>query len=426
MSNQPLQAVILAGGESSRFWPLNSKHKSLLRIMGKPLIWYTLNELREIGIDDAIIVQGPSRDAERELENFPLSIKNLRYVVQREPKGMGNAVLSARDYIKNPFFELHASRINCGNIAKLMIQCQKKTGAKMVLAGERTLTPWLYGVARMEGGRVIEIVEKPAEGREPSNINVTGVRLLDPGIFKYLETIEGTRSNNDVFEVAMSQFAAENDTRIVMFDDNTKSVSFKYPWHLLAARDYLFNKFLTKKQIAKSAWIAKSAMVEGNVFIGENVKIYEGAVIKGPCYIGDNSIVGNNSIVRDYCDLENGAMVGALCEASRTIFQPDVHVHSGYIGDSILDRGVRVGAGLITANVRLDRESISARVKKEKDGVKILSKVDTGLKSLGAIIGQNTKIGCRATILPARFIGKNCQVGAGSVISRNVDDGQKI
>ena len=181
---------------------------------------------------------------------------------------------------------------------------------------------------------------------------------------------------------------------------------------MFKAQKYLFDKFLTKKTIAKSAWVAKNAMIEGNVFIGENVKIYEGAVIKGPCYIGDNSIVGNNSIVRDYCDLENGAMVGALCEAGRVIFQPDVHVHSGYFGDSILDRGVRVGAGAITANVRLDRRAeISARVKKEKDGVKVLAKVDTGLKSLGTIIGENSKIGARATFMPGRFIGKNCFVG---------------
>ncbi|MFZ3100460.1 MAG: hypothetical protein WA103_04520, partial [Minisyncoccales bacterium] len=137
-------------------------------------------------------------------------------------------------------------------------------------------------------------------------------------------------------------------------------------------------------------------------------------------------IVGNNSVVRDYCDLENGAMAGAFCEVTRTIFQPDVHIHSGYIGDSILDRGVRVGAGAITANVRLDRGQISARVKKEKDGVKVLAKVDTGLKALGTIAGQNSKIGARVTILPARFIGKDCQIGLGAAVARNLDDNQKI
>jgi len=51
-------------------------------------------------------------------------------------------------------------------------------------------------------------------------------------------------------------------------------------------------------------------------------------------------------------------------------FQPGVHVHSGYFGDSILDSGCRAGAGTVTANARLDREEIKAQVKREKNGEK--------------------------------------------------------
>jgi len=69
-----LPAIILAAGKSARFWPLNARHKSLLKIMGKPLIWYTINALREIGIGDIIIIQGPSRDIEIELNPFNLKI----------------------------------------------------------------------------------------------------------------------------------------------------------------------------------------------------------------------------------------------------------------------------------------------------------------------------------------------------------------
>jgi len=62
------QAVILAAGESSRFWPLNQKHKSLFKIMGRPLIWYTIESLKKAGIKDIIIVQGPKKDIEEELK----------------------------------------------------------------------------------------------------------------------------------------------------------------------------------------------------------------------------------------------------------------------------------------------------------------------------------------------------------------------
>lgn len=422
--NNQLQAVILAAGESSRFWPLNSKHKSLLQIMGKPLIWYTIDGLRRIGVKDIVVVQGASRNVEEGLKEF--NLEDIKYAIQQEPKGMGDAIMSAKDHIAGQFFVLNAGRIDCQEIAAGMLDKSRQTGAKMVLAGQKTDKTWLYGIARLDGDKVLEVMEKPAEGKEPSKIKVTGVYLLDNKIFGYIGKVLGSANQNEEFEVAMSHYAKENDARIVILDSDYQSVSLKYPWHLFDAQKYLFDKYLEKKQIAKSARIAKNAVIEGNVHIGENCKIYEGAVIKGPCYIGDNSVIGNNSVVRDNCNLEAGAMVGALCEAARTIFQPDVHIHSGYIGDSILDRGVRVGAGAITANVRLDRGQISARVKKEKDGVKVLAKVDTGLKALGTIAGQNSKIGARVTILPARFIGKNCQIAAGATISHNLDDNQKI
>ncbi len=58
------QAVILAAGESSRFWPLKQRHKSLIKIMGRPLICYTIERLKKSAIKDIIIVQGPKKDIE--------------------------------------------------------------------------------------------------------------------------------------------------------------------------------------------------------------------------------------------------------------------------------------------------------------------------------------------------------------------------
>ena len=424
-NNQSLQAVILAGGESLRFWPLNSRHKSLLRIMGKPLIWYTIDGLRKIGVEDIVIVQGLKRDIEEELKNFP-EIKKISYVIQPEANGMSGAMIAVKSRIKGQFFAVFAHSVDCQGVAEKMLEKSRRTGAKTVLVGQETKDPWLYGVARLEGDKLLEVIEKPEQGKEPSNIKINGIYLLDNRYFDYLEKVIGAVHFNKEFETAVSAYAKENDSRIVELDRDYEGISLKYPWHLFKVRKYLFDNFLTKKTVARSAWVAKTAIIEGNVFIGENVKIYEGAVIKGPCYIGDNSIVGNNSIVRDYCNLESGTMVGALCEAGRVIFQPDVHIHSGYFGDSILDRGVRVGAGAITANVRADRGEISVLVKKEKNSVKEAAKIGAGLKSLGVIIGENSKIGARATFMPGRFIGKNCFVGPSTVVMHNIDDNRKI
>ncbi len=425
MNTEKLQAVILAAGESSRLWPLNGQHKSLLRIMDKPLIWYTIRGLRKTGVGNIVIVQGPDRGIEEELKNFP-EIEDISYAIQPEANGMSGAMMAAQEHVKGQFFVVFAHAVDCDHVCAKMLEKIHHTGAKMVLVGQETQTPWLYGIVGLEGDKVLELIEKPEEGKEPSNIKVKGVYLFDENYFDYLKKVLGTAHFNQEFEAAASAYAKENDARIVLLDKDYQGISLKYPWHLFGVQKYLFDKFLIKKTIAKSAKIAKNAIIESNVFIGENAKIYEGAVIKGPCHIGDNAVVGNNSVVRDYCDLEDGAMVGAFCEVARTIFQSEVHVHSGYFGDSILDRGVRVGAGAITTNVRVDRGEISFLVKKEKNGVKETAKIGTGLKSFGVIIGQNSKIGARATFMPGRFIGKNCQVGSNRLVMRNVEDGGSL
>jgi len=421
MDKTPLQAVILAAGESSRLWPLNAKHKSLLMIMGKPLVWYTIDGLRRAGVKDIVVVQGPKRDMEEELKNFP-EIGDIKYVIQPEANGMSGAMMAAKDHIKGQFFVVFAHSVDCQEVCVKMLEKSRKTQAKMVMVGQETRDPWLYGVMRFEGDRLYEVIEKPEQGKEPSNIRVRGIYLLDSRYFDYLDKVAGTVHFNIEFEAALSAYARENDSRIVILDNDYKVISLKYPWHLFKVQKYIFNNLLTKKQISGSAQIAKSAAIEGNVVVGENVKIFEGAVVKGPCYLGDNTVIGNNSIVRDCCDLEEGALVGALCEVTRTVFQPNVHVHSGFIGDSILAGGVRVGAGAITTNVRIDRGEVSVLVKKEKDGVKKIDKVATGLKSLGVIVGENTKIGARTTFMPGRFIGKNCLVGPATLVMHNIDD----
>ncbi len=175
----------------------------------------------------------------------------------------------------------------------------------------------------------------------------------------------------------------------------------------------LIDKYL-KSQIAESAKISKNVIIEGKVHIGENTKILENAVIKGPCYVGDNCIIGNNALVREYTNLEDNVMIGANAEVTRCIFQKDVHIHSGYFGDSIFGKGCRVGAGTVTANVRIDREEVKSVVKGEKIG--------TGLNSLGVIMGENSKTGINCSFMPGILIGSNCVVGPKSVVSENIGD----
>lgn len=389
------QAIILAAGESSRFWPLNTQHKSLLKIMGRPLIWHTIEGLKKAGIKDIIIIQGPRKDMEKELSFFSkeLSSLEIKYLVQPEPKGMGDAIFRAKDFLQEEFFVLNAERVDVEDYIKPILEKHKSSGTKLVLLGAETDKPQLYGILDFAGDRAKRIIEKPEKGKEPSNMKVVGVYLLPREFLDYYKRIP---EHIYAFEDALSLYMREKDTRLAI--SREKDISLKYPWHLFSVTKYLLEKKLGRKK----------------VYIGKNVKIFEGAVIKGPCYIGDNCIVGNNALVRDYTDLEEGAMVGAQAEVARCVFQKNTHIHSGYLGDSIFGENCRVGAGTVTGNIRLNREEIKSTIKGEKIG--------TGLNTLGVIVGNDTKIGINASLMPGILIGSNCIIGPASVVFENIED----
>jgi len=405
------QAVILAAGESSRFWPLNYRHKSLFYLMGKPIIYWNLRGIEEAGLKKVIIVQSPKKDVEEELEKFKFKKIKIQYLIQPRPLSTGNALWQARNFLKTPFFLLNADVLNSKEILEEMLKKIKKE-KKPCLAGQKTKTPWLFGMMELKGDRILKIVEKPKKGKEPSDIKVVGVYYLEPRFFYHYQKV---RKNPHDLEDALSEYMKENEVKLALLKkaEEETPAFLKYPWHLFNLRKYLFDNFL-KEKIEKSAKISKNAIVEGRVYIGKNTKILEGAIIKGPCYIGDGCLVGNNSLVRDYTDLEENVIIGALCEVARSIFQKGATTHSGYFGDSIIGEGTKIGAGTITSNVRLERGEIFSEVKGEK--------INTGLKSFGAVIGRNTFVGTNVNIMPGKFIGSNCIIFPNSLIRENIRD----
>ncbi|GAH65433.1 unnamed protein product, partial [marine sediment metagenome] len=267
-----MQAVILAAGESSRFWPLNQRHKSLLKIMGRPLIFYTIESLKKAGIKDIIIVQGPKKDIEQELKSYDLGI-DIKYVIQEEPKGMGNAVMEAQELISEPFFTLHAHKVDVGDYIKPMIEKFKESKAELMFLGIKTDQPWLYGMLQLEGDKAKGLIEKPEKGKEPSNIKVAGIYLLPTKFFEYYKKVP---EHQYAFEDALDLYMKENEARVTIVEKEPSS--FKYLWHLFEVTKLLMNSLIQKQEIHPSAKILKNVTIEGNVYIGKNTKVFEGAV----------------------------------------------------------------------------------------------------------------------------------------------------
>ncbi|MDP2663961.1 MAG: DapH/DapD/GlmU-related protein, partial [bacterium] len=158
----------------------------------------------------------------------------------------------------------------------------------------------------------------------------------------------------------------------------------------------------------------ENVVIEGEVFIGDNVNVGANTFISGPCFIGKNSKIGASNVLRGPVNLEEGVVTGAFAEIKNCLVQKGTHFHSGYFGDSVIGENCRFGAGFVTANRRIDRGNIKALVKDKK--------IDTGLTYFGMVAGNDSSFGIQSGTMPGTLIGSNCVIGPGALVFENLGD----
>lgn len=397
------QAVLLAGGNSSRFYPFNSiGHKSLVELCGKPLIIHTLLELEKRGIKDVIIVEGSTQPISKSISLSEFKNLKIKFVTQKKPLGMGDGLLSAKNLLEPSFFLLNAYHFEVVEmISELEVSVESDLDIAVLTKEEKDLSQ--FGMVVREKGKT-RIVEK--EGKN-AGVRIVGAYLLSK---EFVDILNSVKLHEYNFEDALSEYS--NKYELVLVDAKNPTFSLKYPWNILDAKDFILN--ISKPSISKSAKISKSAEIIGDVVIESGVKIMEGVVIKGPAYIGENAFIGNNVVLRDGVCIEKGAMIGANMEIKNAVVMKNTTTHSGFIGDSVVGVNTKIAAGFNTANVRLDRQEISAVVKEKKVG--------TGKKSFGVIIGNNTSIGIKVGTMPGVIVGNDVIIGPGTTVMENIPD----
>jgi NDP-sugar pyrophosphorylase family protein len=148
-------------------------------------------------------------------------------------------------------------------------------------------------------------------------------------------------------------------------------------------------------EVPKGVILEKKELIS----IGKGTVIEPGVMIKGPCIIGKNCTISHGAYVREEVILGNDCHIGHSTEVKHSILLDGAKAtHFVYVGDSILGNAVNLGAGVKCANLRLDRGDIWVEV----DG----KKVNTGLKKLGAIVGDLVQIGCNSVLNPGTLMGK--------------------
>ena len=170
-----------------------------------------------------------------------------------------------------------------------------------------------------------------------------------------------------------------------------------YPWEILPK----ISEFIVKlgetlpseeyDKVGDNVWIAKDAKVFDSAYINGPVIIDHGAEVRHCAFIRGNAIVGKNCVVGNSTELKN------------VILFNNVQVpHYNYVGDSILGYKAHMGAGSITSNVKSDKTNVTIMIGDDK--------IETGLKKMGAMLGNNVEVGCNSVLNPGTVIGQQTNV----------------
>jgi NDP-sugar pyrophosphorylase family protein len=167
----------------------------------------------------------------------------------------------------------------------------------------------------------------------------------------------------------------------------------EYPWELIARVDEIVGELL---RCAPEGY----REIEKGILVGENVKIADSARIEPPTIIGANSEIRHGAYLRGNVIIGENCVIGNSSELKSAILLDRVQVpHYNYVGNSMLGNRSHLGAGAICSNLKSDGSNVIVHTEDKR--------YNTGMRKLGAILGDGVEIGCGCVLAPGCIVGKN-------------------
>lgn len=428
-----LAVVILAAGKGTRM--KSALPKVLHGIAGRPMVQHVVNAAAALDPLNTVVVYGHGGEKVREA----VQGTNLRWAEQAEQLGTGHAVAQALPYLEEDVVLVlygDVPLIRPETLREFVARVNERTLALMTLTMD---DPSGYGrIVRGEDGKVQRIVEQKDASEDEKRIPEinTGILACTRGFLS--ESLPALSNNNAQGEYYLTDLIA----MAVEKGMTVETAQPAFPWEVDGVNDrvqlarlervYQLNQAEALMragvtlmdparldvrgdvQVAGDVMMDVNVVLEGKVTIESGVRIGPNCLIRD-AHLGAHTVVEANSVidgarVGEHCqvgpfarlrpgtELAAKAKVGNFVETKKaTIGEGSKVNHLTYIGDSRIGKGVNVGAGTITCNY---------------DGV---NKYQTIMKD-GAFIGSNSSLVAPVTI------GENATIGAGSTITRDVED----
>jgi glucose-1-phosphate thymidylyltransferase len=337
-----MRALITAGGRGTRLRPLtHTSNKHLIPIANKPMIHYALEAVAAAGIRDVGIVLNPDTGEElrRALGDGTVWGLAITYVVQEAPLGLAHVIQVAEKYLRGePFTFFLGDNVVVGGIRQFVERFQAQ-GDHCHLVLARVRDPQRFGVAEVQGGRVVRVVEKPR--RPASEFAVTGIYVYDAPIFEAVHAIRpSARGELEISDA--HQYLLDHGFRVGFSEITGWWKDTGKPEDLLEANRFVLDQVLDTAGPVIRGLVDKESDVAGKVVVEEGARVIASQV-RGPAIIGhgavvEHSYVGPFTSLGRRCVIRNSELEYSILFEDTQILDADVRIERSLLGREVLIR----------------------------------------------------------------------------------------
>ncbi|MHA1297853.1 MAG: glucose-1-phosphate thymidylyltransferase [Candidatus Helarchaeota archaeon] len=333
-----MKALILSGGTGTRLRPFtHTSAKQLLPVANKPILFYVLEDIKECGIIDVGIIVGHTKNEVKNAvgDGSKFGLK-VTYIEQDRPAGLAHCVKIAKDFLKNDKFVMYLGDNILKDGIKELYDEYINSNYDALISLCHVPNPQQFGVAEMEGNKVIRLVEKPKEPK--SDLALVGVYFFNSKIFEAVDKLKPSwRNELEITEAIQDLIDTKHLVHAKIVTGWWKDTG--------TAQDILEVNHLILKDLKESdikGTIENDVKIIGNVVIGKNSVVKKGCMIRGPVTIGDDCIVGPSTYIGPYTSIgDKSTIIGGEIESS--IIIGEVYINCGKrIVDSLIGRNSKI------------------------------------------------------------------------------------
>jgi len=373
-----VKAVIMAGGEGTRLRPLTSNQpKPMLPMANRPMMEHVVHLLRRHGMSDIVVTVAFMANTIRTYfgDGSELGVRMV-YATEETPLGTAGSVLNARQELDERFLVISGDVLTDIDLTAV-VEFHERKGALATLALCSVENPLEFGIViAREDGSIERFLEKPTWGQVFSDTINTGIYVLEPDIFDFIEPTRPVDFSSEVFPSVL-----ENGRPIYGYvaDGYWEDVGTTEAY-LKAHQDILD---------AKVAVEISGFPLRPGVWLGKGSTVDPAAVIDGPAVIGDNCSVGAGAVLGEYTTLGSNVRITESAEVRRSVI-----ADNGYVG-----AGVRVAGAVIGRSCDLRR---GARC------------------DPGSVLGEGCLVGAHAEVRSGVKVYPFKTVEAGAVVNSSI------